>query len=160
MLSDAYANLSDALASFMPANRVITDPLRTLAYGTDASFYRLIPKLVLKVESEAEVTRVLQLAHAYGTPITFRAAGTSVSGQAISDSVLLMLGDGWQDFEVNADGTQIRLQPGVIGGRANRALRITSYNVCYTKLLRFSNQETSSGIAVISPLVGRPSVRK
>ena len=122
MLSDAYANLSDALASFVPANRVITDPLRTLAYGTDASFYRLIPKLVLKVESEAEVTRVLQLARTHSTPVTFRAAGTSVSGQAISDSVLLMLGDGWQNFEVNADGTEIRLQPGVIGGRANRAL--------------------------------------
>lgn len=122
MLPDAYTSLTDALAVFMPANRVIADPLRTLAYGTDASFYRLIPKLVLKIESEAEVTRVLQLARTYGTPITFRAAGTSVSGQAISDSVLLMLGDGWQDFTVNADGTQIQLQPGVIGGRANRVL--------------------------------------
>jgi D-lactate dehydrogenase len=122
MLPEAYTNLSNALAAFMPANRVIADPLRTLTYGTDASFYRLIPKLVLKIESEAEMARVLQLAHTYGTPVTFRAAGTSVSGQAISDSVLLMLGDGWQDLEVNADGTQIRLQPGVIGGRANRAL--------------------------------------
>jgi D-lactate dehydrogenase len=122
MLPDAYTNLTDALAAFIPANRVIADPLRTLAYGTDASFYRLIPKLVLKIESEAEMARVLQLARSHSTPVTFRAAGTSVSGQAISDSVLLMLGDGWQDLEVNAGGTQIRLQPGVVGGRANRAL--------------------------------------
>jgi len=148
MLSDAYANLSDALASFMPANRVITDPLRTLAYGTDASFYRLIPKLVLKVESEAEVTRVLQLAHAYGTPITFRAAGTSVSGQAISDSVLLMLGDGWQDFEVNADGTQIRLQPGVIGGRANKlGPDPASINICTIGGIAANN---SSGMCCVT----------
>ncbi len=122
MLPERYAKMTNALAAFMPAKRVIADPLRTLAYGTDASFYRLIPKLVLKIESEAEMARVLQLARVHGTPVTFRAAGTSVSGQAISDSVLLMLGDGWQDLEVNADGTQIRLQPGVIGGRANRTL--------------------------------------
>ena len=40
------------------------DPLSTLAFGTDASFYRLIPKLVIRVESEAEVITLLKAAHA------------------------------------------------------------------------------------------------
>ncbi|UXZ95611.1 FAD-binding oxidoreductase [Pseudomonas phytophila] len=103
----------------IPANRRFDDPLSTLAFGTDASFYRLIPKLVIRVESEDEVIALLKLAQREKVPVTFRAAGTSLSGQAISDSVLLVLGDNWNGREVREHGTQIRLQPGVIGAQAN-----------------------------------------
>ena len=89
-------------------DRRFSDPLSTLAFGTDASFYRLIPKLVIRVESEDEVVELLRLARRDQVPVTFRAAGTSLSGQAISDSVLIVLGDNW-----NAK------QPGVIGAQAN-----------------------------------------
>lgn len=103
----------------IPEHRRFDDPLSTLAFGTDASFYRLIPKLVIRVESEDEVVALLKLAQAGKVPVTFRAAGTSLSGQAISDSVLLVLGDNWNGREVRNDGAQIRLQPGVIGAQAN-----------------------------------------
>ncbi|WP_109511437.1 FAD-binding and (Fe-S)-binding domain-containing protein [Pseudomonas ovata] len=103
----------------IPPARRFDDPLSTLAFGTDASFYRLIPKLVIRVESEAEVIALLKLAQASRVPVTFRAAGTSLSGQAISDSVLLMLGDNWNGREIRQHGAQIRLQPGVIGAQAN-----------------------------------------
>lgn len=103
----------------IPAQRRFDDPLSTLAFGTDASFYRLIPKLVIRVESEDEVVALLQLAQAEKVPVTFRAAGTSLSGQAITDSVLLVLGDNWNGREVRQQGAQIRLQPGVIGAQAN-----------------------------------------
>ncbi len=103
----------------IPENRRFDDPLSTLAFGTDASFYRLIPKLVIRVESEDEVVALLKLAQAEKVPVTFRAAGTSLSGQAISDSVLLVLGDNWNGREVREHGAQIRLQPGVIGAQAN-----------------------------------------
>lgn len=103
----------------IPRERLFDDPLSTLAFGTDASFYRLIPKLVVRVESEAEVVRLLELASAERVPVTFRAAGTSLSGQAISDSVLIVLGDNWNGRDIRADGAQIRLQPGVIGAQAN-----------------------------------------
>ncbi|UIP85306.1 FAD-binding and (Fe-S)-binding domain-containing protein [Pseudomonas phenolilytica] len=106
----------------IPAERRFDDPLSTLAFGTDASFYRLIPKLVVRVESEAEVVALLKLAHAENVPVTFRAAGTSLSGQAISDSVLIVLGDNWNGREIRNGGEQIRLQPGVIGANANAVL--------------------------------------
>lgn len=122
MLPQAYEKLTSSLAAFIPATRLIRDPLHRLAYGTDASFYRLIPELVVKVESEEELSRLLAHARTHVTPVTFRGAGTSVSGQAISDSVLVMLGDNWRALEVSADHTRIRVQPGVLGGRANRAL--------------------------------------
>ena len=103
----------------IPQNRRFDDPLSTLAFGTDASFYRLIPKLVVRVESEDEVVALLKMAGRDQVPVTFRAAGTSLSGQAISDSVLIVLGDNWNGREIREQGTQIRLQPGVIGAQAN-----------------------------------------
>jgi D-lactate dehydrogenase len=59
---------------------------------------------VVVVETEAEVRRVHRLLRgADRTPVTFRAAGTSLSGQALSDSVLVLLGDGWQGMSEAAD---------------------------------------------------------
>ncbi len=103
----------------IPAERRFDDPTSTLAFGTDASFYRLIPKLVVRVESEDEVVGLLHLAQRDRVPVTFRAAGTSLSGQAISDSVLIVLGDNWDGRQIRGQGEQIRLQPGVIGAQAN-----------------------------------------
>ncbi|NLY13779.1 MAG: FAD-binding oxidoreductase [Gammaproteobacteria bacterium] len=111
-----------AVQEAIPAHRCFTDPLSTLTLGTDASFYRLIPKLVVRVESEDEVAFLLRQAGIYHIPVTFRAAGTSLSGQAISDSVLIVLGDHWNHKEILDNGQRIRLQPGVIGAHANQAL--------------------------------------
>jgi D-lactate dehydrogenase len=122
MLRAPYDELQRELAAFLPAARLVTDPLRLLAWGTDASFYRLIPQLIVVVETEAEVRRVIACCARLATPLTFRAAGTSLSGQALSDSVLVLLGDGWQRMQVADDALTITLQPGVIGAAANRRL--------------------------------------
>ena len=76
------------LADIVSAARVATDRLRTLSYGTDASFYRLVPQIVVIVESEAELIGVMAICTRTAAPVTFRAAGTSLSGQAVTDSVL------------------------------------------------------------------------
>jgi D-lactate dehydrogenase len=119
----SYKTLCERLAAEIPPARLITDPLRTLAYGTDASFYRLIPRLIVKVESEAEVRTVLQQCRALGIALTFRAAGTSLSGQALSDSVLMVLGpEGWRQHHLSADRSEVTLGVGVLGAEANRFL--------------------------------------
>ena len=122
MSPTAHDSLHRDLQTFIPTSRLINDPLRTLTYGTDGSLYRLIPKLVVRVESEDEMRRILALAHQHQTPVTFRAAGTSLSGQAVTDSVLLQLGDGWRGWKIGPDAATIQLQPGLIGGHANRYL--------------------------------------
>ncbi len=119
---EQYEILRRELRSVIPPRRLVSDPLRTLAYGTDAGFYRLTPKLVVEVENEVEMAQCLRLAAKHGTSVTFRAAGTSLSGQAITDSVLLRLGWGWRQCAISEDAEEIRLQPGVIGGDANRYL--------------------------------------
>jgi D-lactate dehydrogenase len=117
-----YGLLRESLAEFIPAQRLVTDPLRLLTWGGDASFYRLVPKIAVVVESEAELVRLLAHCVRLNTPVTFRAAGTSLSGQAISDSVLVMMGDHWRGCTPAEDGRTIALQPGVIGAVANRRL--------------------------------------
>lgn len=44
---------------------------------------RLIPKIVVHVESEEEVQKIIKLANQTKISITFRAAGTSLSGNFI-----------------------------------------------------------------------------
>jgi D-lactate dehydrogenase len=43
---------------FMERKRLVTDPVGTYAYGTDASFYRLIPQIVAFADGEDEVQKV------------------------------------------------------------------------------------------------------
>ncbi len=122
MLPAPYADFYKEVLDVIPKEHIYTDPLRVLAYGTDASFYRLIPKMVIDTNEEHEVGHILKLSSKYRIPVTFRAAGTSLSGQAVSDSVLVRLGDGWRRFRIFDDATRISLQPGIIGTNANRLL--------------------------------------
>ena len=114
--------LIKALSRILPQRQVITDNLRRLAYGTDASFYRMIPEVIAVVESEAEVQALLQAARAPGRPVTFRAAGTSLSGQAVTDGVLALIGEGFATCEIGPDAATVRVGPGIIGGEVNYRL--------------------------------------
>lgn len=118
-----YTSFLHDIARFIPGDRIYTDELRRLAWGTDAGFYRLIPQIVIRSNSEEEVSMLLKAADKYQLPVTFRAAGTSLSGQAISDSILIVAGKHWEQYEVLEEGKVIRLQPGIIGQRVNEILK-------------------------------------
>lgn len=118
-----YTSFLHDIARFVPGDRIYTDELRRLAWGTDAGFYRLIPQIVIRSNSEEEVSMLLKAADKYQLPVTFRAAGTSLSGQAISDSILIVAGKHWEQYEVLEGGKAIRLQPGIIGQRVNEILK-------------------------------------
>ncbi|MDX1594688.1 MAG: FAD-binding and (Fe-S)-binding domain-containing protein [Gammaproteobacteria bacterium] len=120
--SIAVERLYDELRRTLPGEKLVVDPLRRLAYGTDASFYRLVPQLVAIVDDENELTTVVRACHRRGIPFTFRAAGTSLSGQSITDSVLIKLGSGWRGHRLGYGAETISLQPGIIGAHANRIL--------------------------------------
>ena len=114
--------LSD-LRQFIPSDRIYTDELRTLGWGTDASFYRQIPKVVIRSDGEEEISRIVQLCRKFQMPFTFRAAGTSLSGQSCTDSVLIVAGKHWEKFEIGENQDTIRLQPGIVGARVNEILK-------------------------------------
>lgn len=123
MVTEKYEKLHDQLTKIIDSKRIITNPLQLLAYGTDASFYRLIPKIVVLAHNEEEVIQTIRLCHKYQAPITFRAAGTSLSGQAVSDSVLLVATHKWKNYKISEDATFISLQPGITGAVANQHLK-------------------------------------
>jgi len=84
--------------------QVWTDELRILSYGTDASFYQYLPKVVVDAQSESQVQKLLKVANKDGVAVTFRAAGTSLSGQTISDSVIIQLQrENWKKVQVLAE---------------------------------------------------------
>ena len=114
--------LIDALRQRLPAECVITDELRRLAYGTDGSFYRLIPEVVAVVNDEAEVCDVTRIARDHGRPVTFRAAGTSLCGQAVTDGVLVLLGEGLATCHIGAGGSTVQVGPAIVGAEVNRRL--------------------------------------
>ena len=123
MLNGKYKILYQKLVETIDQGQIFHDPLNTLAFGTDASFYRLIPRIVIRAKDEKEVSLILQESSRLGIPVTFRAAGTSLSGQAVTDSVLVIAGSDWKKFIINEDGTEIRLQPGLKGGSINAKLQ-------------------------------------
>lgn len=121
-MKETYQSYLNEIQKFIPKDRVYTDDLRLLAWGTDAGFYRMIPQIVVRSKDEEEVSKLLKIAHSMNLPVTFRAAGTSLSGQAISDSILIVAGKNWEDYSVSADASTITVQPGIIGERVNQIL--------------------------------------
>ncbi len=117
-----YQKLIAKLSETIDSNRIITNKAKRLAYGTDASFYRLIPELVVLSHNETEVAEILKQANAFNIAVTFRAAGTSLSGQAISDSVLIVATHGWKNHTIFNNNSLISLDPGIIGSKANSLL--------------------------------------
>lgn len=122
-LDPKYRRFIDDISRTVDRKRIYTDALRCLAWGTDAGFYRLLPKVVVRAANEEEIVAILRAASRLQLPVTFRAAGTSLSGQAISDSILVVAGKYWEKYRLldpHAHG--IAVQPGIIGARIGEIL--------------------------------------
>ncbi|MFN8622647.1 MAG: FAD-binding and (Fe-S)-binding domain-containing protein [Chloroflexota bacterium] len=87
--------------------------LDRLAYAHDASHVLLTPQAVVVPHDAAEVAALFATATAEGVPLTFRSGGTSLSGQAVTDGVLVDTRRWFRDVEVLDDGARVRVQPGV-----------------------------------------------
>lgn len=121
--NDAFAHFHERVCQFISPERVITNSLACETLGHDASIYRLLPRIVVFVRDEQEVQAVLLCAREFSIAITFRAAGTSLSGQAVTDSVLVQLDTPfWRQVRISDDGARIALGPSITGGAANATL--------------------------------------
>ena len=121
-MEQRYSDFLHALRTKVDSDRIFTDSLRTFAWGTDASFYRQIPKIVIISANEEEVALILKTASDYGVPVTFRAAGTALSGQSVTDSVLVVAGKRWEGLKTGPRAETVSLQPGLVGGHVNATL--------------------------------------
>jgi D-lactate dehydrogenase len=114
--------LRDELVALLGADRVLARPIDLIRYATDASPYRLFPKVVVVAHDIEDVHKVLDYARRADQSVTFRAAGTSLSGQAQGDGILLDVRRHWAGITVEAQGRRLRVRPGTILSRANLAL--------------------------------------
>jgi len=102
--------------------RVLTRPIDRVAFASDASFYRLMPRAVVRPRTEDHIRSLFAVSHELRVPLTFRAAGTSLSGQAVTDGILVDLSQGWGRIEPLDGGGSVRVGPGAIGAEVNATL--------------------------------------
>lgn len=117
-----YLEFAKQIIKEIPSDLIFTDNLTRLVYGSDASCYRITPQVVVKAHNEAHILSVLKLANELNLEVTFRGAGTSLSGQALSSGILVMVQDGWHKHEIIDNGKAIKLDVGIIVNTANEYL--------------------------------------
>jgi D-lactate dehydrogenase len=110
MVSVDLAGFRDAVRD--PA-QVKTRAIDLHANAHDASHFLLVPQAVVTAGSASEVGALLKASAAQGVPVTFRSGGTSLSGQAVTDGVLVDVRRNFRDIDVLDDGGRVRVQPGV-----------------------------------------------
>ncbi len=115
-------DLLQQLAAFLPPQRMKTRLVDRVSYASDAGFYQLIPRVIVQPVNEEEISRFFAIAAATNTPVVFRAGGTSLSGQAITDGILVDLSQFWQRCVIADDGDSVRVQPGITGSMVNARL--------------------------------------
>ncbi|WP_433356131.1 FAD-binding and (Fe-S)-binding domain-containing protein [Microtetraspora malaysiensis] len=89
-----------------------------LGMAHDASHYLLTPQAVLVPESAEQVAALLRS----GLPLTFRSGGTSLSGQGVSEHLLVDTRRNFRGIEVLDDGARVRVQPGAVLRQVNARL--------------------------------------
>ncbi len=124
-MSKNYHAVYQELIAQLGETAVSNDPVRRFAWSTDASYFRIVPEIVVHADTLAQAKQTLAVARAHNVPVTFRAAGTSLSGQAIGEGILLILGhDGFRTIDISPDSNKVTLGAAVIGSDANAALKV------------------------------------
>ncbi len=116
--------IRNRLSGMIDPSRVLTRAIERVAFASDASFYSLTPRAVVQPKTPDEIRRLYLFSHQHRIPLVFRAGGTSLSGQSITDGILVDIGRYWRSVRVEQNGRAIRVQPGLIGQQANNALRL------------------------------------
>lgn len=115
------ATLLAALESAAPG-RVAARASDRLGFAHDASHYLLTPQAVVTPRDAAQVGGLLRLGATLGASLTFRSGGTSLSGQASSDGVLIDTRRDFRSIEILDDGARVRVQPGATVRAVNTRL--------------------------------------
>jgi D-lactate dehydrogenase len=110
-------------------SHVLARPIDRIAFASDASLYHLVPLAVVQPTTMEEVHKLFGYSQQTRIPLTFRAGGTSLSGQAITDGILVDIGRHWRGSKVEANGKLLRVQPGLIGQQANQILKLYSTKI-------------------------------
>src|SRR6202022_2796859 len=107
------------LPGVLGADRVLTRALDIVGYASDSSPYRLLPKAVAVPRDVTDVGKLLAYACRSGTPLVWRAGGTSLNGQSQTDGILVDVRRNWRGVKVLDEGARVRVRPGTVLGHVN-----------------------------------------
>ncbi|AXE76560.1 FAD-binding and (Fe-S)-binding domain-containing protein [Streptomyces atratus] len=114
--------LRGELIDLLGPEKVLWKVSDLVKYASDASPYRFVPQVVVVPEDIDDISAILSYAHGKGREVVFRAAGTSLNGQAQGEDILVDVRRHWAGIEVLDDGAQARIRPGTTVLRANATL--------------------------------------
>ena len=130
--------------------KIYTDSIHKIAYSTDASAYREIPRGVAYPESVDDIRELIRIARERGTCLIPRAGGTSIAGQVVGNGIVVDISRHFNHIlEINPDGRWARVEPGVVRDELNIALK--PYG------LFFSPETSTSNRCCIGGMVGNNS---
>jgi len=112
----------ESLKKIIPEHRIRIRYIDLISFASDAGFYHLVPKAVVQPVSEAEIISLFQFSQQHKIPLVFRTGGTSLSGQSITDGILVDLSQHWNKIQIEDSGNAVRVQPGITGAMVNAYL--------------------------------------
>ncbi len=91
-------------------------------YSSDASLYRVVPRVVARPRHRDELDAVLEVARSTGVPITMRGAGTSIAGNAVGPGIVVdTVKHLNRVLSIDPDSRTATVEPGVVHAVLQRA---------------------------------------
>src|SRR2546427_403004 len=122
ILPDKTRSIGHDLRRTLGADKVKDDFPTITAYSVDASIYKVVPKAVVRAETEDDIAATVAYAVSAGVPITPRAAGTNLTGSAVGEGIILDCGRMNRILELNVEERWVRVQPGLNLNEFNKKL--------------------------------------
>jgi D-lactate dehydrogenase len=116
-------DLNLKLQQILPAERIKSRLIDRYAFASDASHFYLVPKAIVMPINTSEIQQLFAFSRKNNVNLTFRAGGTSLSGQSVTDGILVDLSRHWRSIKPENDGKMVRVEPSVIGANVNVALK-------------------------------------
>lgn len=115
-------DVSSMLRQALGRGNVLDTDLWREIYARDASYFDVKPLCVVRPSTVDEVRHVLAVAREAGVGVTFRAAGTSLSGQTVGPGIICELRTKWKRAEVRDSGGKVWFEPGLTASQVNALL--------------------------------------
>lgn len=117
-------DLIDRMRWYLKDNQILSTELWREIYARDASYFNIKPLAVVRPENINQLSNVLSLARQAGVGVTFRTAGTSLSGQTLGKGIICELRTGgWTGCEPRENGKKVWFEPGLTARQVNTILR-------------------------------------
>jgi len=115
--------VADLLKNILPPEKIKAALIDRYAFAPDASFYYLLPAAVVQPSEIDEIKSLFKFSQQNALPMVFRTGGTSLSGQSITDGILVDVSRYWRKCTIEKEGSLVRVQPGVIAASVNQQLK-------------------------------------